>query len=328
VLKVRLFGKGQAYYEGHPLTGFPNQQSYLLLCYLLLNRCHHYPRERLAAVFWGEYPTSTSRKYLRNALWRLRCALQSAGTPVDEYLLISDDSISFSSSSRYWLDVQIFETTTIRYQDIPGQELTPEQVAHLEGDIDLYVGYLMEGIYEDWCLYDRERLDLLYLNTLSKLMVFHETNGTYERGLACGERILSHDNTREKVHRQMMRLYWKSGDRSAALAQYKLCAQALREALDISPMKVTSHLYLQMQCDQFDPTTWPGPHNNPLPAKIESDEATQLLAEQALQRLDHLQATIVQASTELLHIKQQLRKVLPNSSYLQLSVPNPDISGK
>ena len=86
MLKVQLFGPGRAFYGDQPLAGFPGQQCYRLLYYLLLNREHPHHRERLAAVFWGDYATSTSRKYLRNALWRLRNALESTAAPIDHYL--------------------------------------------------------------------------------------------------------------------------------------------------------------------------------------------------------------------------------------------------
>ena len=326
MLELQLFGTGQARYCDQPLPGFPNQQSYLLLCYLLLNRHHPHHRERLAALFWSEYPTTTSRKYLRNALWRLRHALQSVGAPVDEYLLISDDSVSLLTPSRYWLDVEVFETTITRYQDLSGQESTPEQAAHLEEAVDLYVGDLLEGVYEDWCLYDRERLSLLHLNALSKLIVFHELNGTYERGLAYGERILARDHTREKVHRQMMRLHWLLGDRNAALAQYKRCVQVLREDLGIPPMEETRLLYEQMVHSQFDPSTTLRPgsgqgsghrpasrpvrHDDPLSVLIESDDSIQPLAEHALQKLQHLQAIIEETGTELRHIEHLISKAL------------------
>jgi DNA-binding SARP family transcriptional activator len=341
MLELQLFGTGQARYCDQPLPGFPTQQSCLLLCYLLLNRHHPHHRERLAALFWSEYPTTTARKYLRNALWRLRNALQSAGAPTDEYLLISDDSISFVNSSHYWLDIEVFETTITRYQDLSGQALTPEQAALLEEAVDLYIGDLLEGVYEDWCLYERERLSLLHLHALSKQIVFHEVNGTYERGLAYGERILAHDHTREKVHRQMMRLHWLLGDRNAALTQYKRCVQILREELGIPPMEETRLLYEQIVHNQFDPSTtlrrgseqdpWSlGPrtkgsghrptsrlarHDDLLSITISPDDSAQPLAEHALQKLQRLQAIIEETSVELRHIERLISKALLHSRY-------------
>ena len=76
---MNLFGPGRAQFQNRPLAGFPNQQGYHLLCYLILNRNQPHNRERLAAVFWSEHSTAISRKYLRDALWRLRQAFQAAG---------------------------------------------------------------------------------------------------------------------------------------------------------------------------------------------------------------------------------------------------------
>jgi DNA-binding SARP family transcriptional activator len=310
MLEIKLFGTGQAYYCGQTLAGFPNQQCYLLLCYLLLNLHYPHHRERLAAVFWGDYPTYTSRKHLSKALWRLRHALELAGMPADDYLCLNKECVSFVNSSRHWLDIKAFETAITRYQHLAGQALTLEQATKLEEAVDLYVGDLLEGIYEDWCLYDRERLGLLFMDTLCKLMTFHELNGTYEHGLAYGERLLERDITHERVHRQMMRLYWGAGDRGAALAQYKYCVQVLRDELCLAPMDETRNLYEQMTRNQFQPAS----HFEASPsAAIEPGHSFQQIAEQALQKLSRLQAITEESSAELRHLKRLIKAALSNS---------------
>jgi DNA-binding SARP family transcriptional activator len=211
------------------------------------------------------------------------------------------------------LDIQVFEKAVSGCQDIPGQELTAEQAASLEEAADLYVGDLLEGIYEDWCLYDRERLRLLHMNTLGKLVACHEHHGAYERGLAYGKQILTCDPTREKVHRQMMRLYWLLGDRNEALTQYKCCAQILREELDIPPMEETRLLYKQMVRNQFDPASWP-PHQTPLSSEqSDREDAVLLLAKHALQRLHRLQAMTDETSAELHQLERLISKALSDA---------------
>ena len=242
MLELRFFGSGSAGYRGVSLPYFPRRKPYLLLCYLVLNR-HVHSRERVAAVFWGDHSTGESRKYLRNAIWRLRGALRSIGAPADAYLQINDDSIAFSGQGPYRLDVETFEGAVGELQDVPGQDLTPAQAHELDRAVELYDGDLLEGVYEDWCLYDRERLRLMYLNALGKLMEFYEGIGDYERSLAYGERILSYDNAREQVHRRIMNLYWLMGNRSAALAQYDRCVEMLRETWNVAPMEETVLLY-------------------------------------------------------------------------------------
>jgi len=316
MLELNFFGAAQACYADRPLAGFPNQQAHLLLCYLLLNRDRSHHRERLATVFWSEYPTQVSLKYLRNSIWRARKILKSVGAPADEYLAIDNGSVSFRCSSRYWLDVEVFEERVTSYQGRSGHNLTPEQATHLEEATELYVGDLLEGVYEDWCLYDRERLNLLYLNALGKLMDFHEINTTYEQGMACGERILNYDETREKVHRQMMRLYWLQGNRDAALAQYKQCTQILRENLDILPMEETTHLYQQMLHNQFRPASRLGYRESPPPFTVNPDESTQMLVEYTLHKIHTLRATIDEASAELHHIEHFIKETMLNHQSL------------
>ncbi len=290
------------------LVGFPTQQCYLLLCYLLLNRNNPHYRERLAAVFWGDYATHASRKHLSKALWRLRHGLESAGASADDYLCVSKDCIAFVSSSRYWLDIEVFEAKIMSFQNLLAQALTPEQATELAQAVELYAGDLLEGVYEDWCLYDRERLNLLYVDALSKLMAFHVVNGTYECGLAHGERLLAHDNTYERAHRQMMRLYWLAGNRGAALAQYKYCIQILRDELGLAPMDETRCLYEQMVHNQFQLVN---PENAAASAPIAPGGSVQQIAEQALQKLAHIQAMTKESSAELQDLKRLISAAFP-----------------
>jgi DNA-binding SARP family transcriptional activator len=301
MLKVKLFGAGWAAFDDQPVVNFPSQQAHLLLCYLLLNAKYPHLRDGLASVFWGDYSTQASRKYLRNALWKLRQLFEAAQVSLDDYLLVSDESVAFICASAYWLDVEAFETAAEACRDVPGQDLLPPQAAGLAEAVELYTGDLLEGVDQDWCIYERERLNLLYLGALGKLMAYHEAQGSFERGLAYGERILGGDNTREKVHLQIMRLYWLSGNRSAALAQYKRCAQILREELGIAPMQETTAVYQQMIHNQYLPGVTKLPLARGLP-----EQGLQALAEKALQRLQYLQQMLEETNAELRQIESLL----------------------
>ena len=309
MLKVRLFGPGQAEYQDRPLVNFPLQQPYLLLCYLLLNSKHPHLRDQLATVFWSEYPNQVSRKYLRNCLWKLRQAFEGVQASLDNFLLVSDESIAFLRSSPFWLDVDGFESAVDACRDIPGEGLNAGQAASLQEAVELYTGDLMEGTYTDWCSYERERLNSLYLTTLTKLMVYHEIHGSYECGLSYGEKILSHDNTRERVHLQMMRLHWLAGDRNSAMAQYKNCVQALWEGLGIAPLHETSSTYQQMITNQYVPVQ----RLSRIRRSSEADPSLQAMAEKALNRLQYLQNMLDETRAELRQIESQLRNEALNS---------------
>lgn len=310
MLDVRLFGTGRASYQDQVLAGFPGRQCYLLLCYLLLNRRHAHERDRLAAMFWGDSPTPVARKHLRNALWRLRSSLAEAGLPVDDFLQIHDDGVAVACANLVQLDVEVFETAMTELQDLPGQLLTPAQTERLAQAADLYTGELLEGIDAEWCLCDRERLGLLHLTALRKLMLFYESQGAFEHGLAYGERILAIDNTRERVYRDMMRLYWLAGDRSAALEEYQRCAQVLHEELGVAPMPATRLLYQQMLHNEFLPHERLAVVTDGVSAPAQSPDASYTAAEYALQRLHDLQTIIHETSHELQSIEELIQHAL------------------
>ena len=312
MLKFMLFGPGQAFYNDRLIGGFPNRQSFLLLCYLLLNPHYAHSRDHLATMFWGDYPTHISRKYLRNSIWKLRQELESFGIVLDEYIQVDDESIVFLTNSSYWLDTNEFEQAVIHCQDIDPHTFTIEQANQLESAVYLYHSDLLTGIYADWCLYDRERLFLLYISALAKLMNYYEFTGHYERGLACGEMILSRDNTREMIHLQMMRLYWSLGDRGAALAQYKRCAQILRDELGIAPMKETTHIYQQMVNNQYPTERGVTRSSELVPTHVQNVLAAYQLFDHTLLKLKHLQKIIEEANLEIRNLERIIASNIRN----------------
>ena len=310
MLAVKLFGSGTACYYDRPMDGFPNHQSYLVLCYLLLNRQHKQNRERLASVFWGNYSTNVSRKYLRNALWKLRSVFQSVGAELEDYLQVNDDSVTFQYSSPYRLDVESFETLLANSRNLQGREINHDQALQLKQAVDLYDGDLLDGVDEEWVLYERERLSLMHLNALSKLMMHHTSHQSFTNGLEYGERILAFDNTRENVHREMMLLYWLSGEPQMALVQYHHCEQILNEQIGVEPSEETKNLYQQMLHHRFEPPkeifmpkySYEGPKN------LSSETVT----EYAIQQIHHLQRVIEETNAELYRLEELLKQAKSN----------------
>lgn len=311
MLRLSLFGSGQARFHDHLLDGFPYQQPSLLLCYLLLNRNRFHPRERLAAVFWAERPTQVARKRLRNALWRLRQLFLDVGADFGEYLAADEEQVGFTPCGRYWLDIEAFENSVVQYAGVTVGQLQPAEVHDLELAVGLYQGDLLEGIYDDWCLYERERLRHLYEGTLAKLMTYYGHVGQPEQGIAYGRRILALDNTRENVHRQLMLLLWQIGDRYAALGQYRLCCQILRDELGVPPTTETHGLYERIVHD--DDVATPNrqhAHNSTGPfVEVQAvPPGAELLAELRRARL-----LIAAASSALTHLEEVISVTLPES---------------
>jgi two-component SAPR family response regulator len=120
--------------------------------------------------------------------------------------------IGSNRESDHWLDVAVFEEKVNEFMAKPLQSMENAVVSKLEGTLKLYTGELLEGFYDDWALRERERLRSLYLKSLARLMNYSRREKDYEKGLACGKRILNLHPLREEVHREVIRLYFESGD--------------------------------------------------------------------------------------------------------------------
>ena len=251
VLQIHLFGKFCVSQDGQPAPGFDVLKEQELLSYLLINRARPHSREALAGMLWGDAPTEKAKKYLRQALWRLQTAVGSS--PHDCHgggaFVVEHDWVQFAPRAGLWLDVEVFERAFMQAHESGGAQLEARQVEALQEAVMLYRGDLLEGWYSDWCFYERERLQNMYLMMLDKLTTHCESHRLFERGMFYDSQILRYDRARERTHRQLMSLQYTSGDRTAALRQYDRCVAALEEELDVKPDKRTVALYQKIRAD-------------------------------------------------------------------------------
>lgn len=254
-LHVSLFGHLTVEQDKLPMVDLP-AKAQELFCYLLLHRDRGHTREALASLLWPDASCSLSPKYLRQTLWQLQSALDvrsAAGEPVaDALILLNPGWIRINPQAPLWLDVALFEDAYRLVCDIPGPQLPYETARLVEEAVQLYRGDLLETWYQDWCLFERERLQLCYLALLDKLMSYCEGQRLYEKGVAYGHKILRYDRAREATYRRLMRLYFLAGDRTAALREYERCVAALTQELQLAPSQLTVTLYEQIRSDHLE----------------------------------------------------------------------------
>lgn len=271
MFNVRLFGRLSMHSGSREVDQLPSGKPVELFCYLLLRRERPHSREVLASLLWGDCTTSQSKKYLRQALWHMKeiVGCRSHAAPV---LLIDRDSVRFNAKSDVWLDVAAFEDACLRLQDVPHSRMTGAQAEVLKAAVALYRGDLLEGWYQDWCLFERERLQNLYLLILGKLMTYCEDHRQYQAGLEFGERILRIDRAHERTYQQMMRLQHLAGDRAGALRLYQRCAAVLQEELSVTPSRHTIQILEGIREDCV-PSSQAVASQNEQPARQRSERA-------------------------------------------------------
>jgi len=300
-LCISLFGQLRVQHDEEVLTDLFPPKLQQLFCYLLLYRDRSHPRETLASLLWENSSTAQSKKYLRQALWQLQHSVESWDRGGDRHLLLVDpDKVRLNPHMDLWLDVAVFERAFTRTQGLLGSALDAQQVQILHDAADLYQGDLLEGCFEDWCLYERERLQNIYLTLLDKLMDYCEAHNACEVGLDFGARILRYDGARERTHRRLMRLYYLAGDRTAALRQYDRCVRALRRELSVEPAARTVRLYQQIRTERFPRSTQSTP-TDPSSSSRWSEMIAQLrLLQESLEEVqDELQRAIRTAESAM-----------------------------
>jgi DNA-binding SARP family transcriptional activator len=251
--RVSLLGKFSVRRGDTEIDAFPSAKARELFCYLLLHRDRSHSREILIDVLWGDQATSQAKKYFRQTLWQLQLALHGHPRCDDSRLvLVNDESLRLDSQSDLWLDTAVFERAIEPVKGIPGERITDTQSSALETAIALYKGDLLEGNYQEWCLYHRERLQNLYLAILDKLMAYCEAHRKYEAGITHGELLLQQDPARERTYCRLMRLHYLAGDRAGAIRQFQRCSAALQRELGVSPARTTLELHNQICSDKLE----------------------------------------------------------------------------
>ncbi|MDQ3247580.1 MAG: hypothetical protein M3Q45_00085 [Chloroflexota bacterium] len=307
-IAVFLFGKFSVQLSGQPYKDLESCKAQELFGYLLLHRDQPQSRESVASLLWGDTSTAQSKSYLRKALWRLQSALDP---PLKAGILrVEAEWIELNLAAPLWLDVAIFEHAFGQCQGLDGRTLDAQAVQSLQCAVDLYRGDLLEGWFQEWCLYERQRFQHMYLVMLDKLIAWCEAQANYELGILYGTRILRYDPARERTHRQLMRLYNLAGDRTGALRQYERCAALLHSELDVAPARQTVALYQQIRADCLPTLTLA---SVPLPGKRLDIENTPIATyTELLVRFRQTETTLDEMQQALRRNIEQLEILLDN----------------
>lgn len=245
-LNAYLLGAFRVLHRGAAVESWPSGRARALFAYLLAQRGRPVQREVIMDTFWPDASPDSARNSLNVAVYSLRQTLKSAfGKPL---VLFRDNAYQVSPEVALWLDFDSFErhVTAGRKEESAGH--TTVVIHQYELAISLYQGDLLaETPYEDWPVVERERLRVLYMETLDRLSLIYYNQAQYAASAALCQRMLTHDACREDAHCRLMRCYSRQGQNHLALRQYQTCVEALRGELDVAPSPATMQLYEQIR---------------------------------------------------------------------------------
>lgn len=258
-LDLELLGPFQVTLDKQPIASFGYEKVRALLTYLAVesNRPHH--RDAIAALFWVDRSHEQARSNLRKALSTLRKAVgdQTAKIP---FFTIDSHTIQFNRSSDHLLDTATFTALfaeTTKHQHIEG-ELCADCVVQLEQAVALYQGeflaqFTLRGstAFEEWAMFVREQMHHKAISACAKLAAYYENQHNWEQTQKYVRRQLALEPWNEAAHMYLMRVLADSGQRGAALQQYKCCCRVLADELGVEPQAETTALYEQIFSGTF-----------------------------------------------------------------------------
>ena len=195
-LNLTLLGGFRAWLDEDRAVAPPIKKAQALLAYLAVPLGQTHPRDRLAALLWGDMRAPQARAGLRQVLFALRKALGDA-----DALRLEAETVALDPAA-VGVDVHEFE-----------QCVADGSPAALERAATLHAGDFLESLalgnspFEEWLVSQRMRLRELALEALARLLAHQRDAGALEAAVRTALRLVSLDPLQEPVHRTLMRLY-------------------------------------------------------------------------------------------------------------------------
>jgi DNA-binding SARP family transcriptional activator len=247
-VRITLFGALEVAHGASRPQRPPTQRVLSLLGYLIAHRDVPQGRDKLVDLLWPDLEPRQGRRVLSDTLWRARRMLTPPNAEDTPTLVVTGDTVTFRPDASVWVDVAEFErlardmTNAGRSPSI-GVQTQPADIEALAAAVDLYRGDFLEECYDDWAVYERERLRELYLSALQRLLTHYRAMRAHEPALQIALRLVSADPLREEAHRELIRLYYMLGREADALRAFERCRTLLDEELGVEPDPETLSLY-------------------------------------------------------------------------------------
>lgn len=257
VLSLRLLGVFEADCGG-AVADFATNAARALLAYLATQPSRSVTRAELAALLWPDKPQKAAYANLRQTLARMRDALGEIAGDVVE---VTPQALRFVPQSAEEVDVLRFERLIAEWKrHAHTGKMCETCTSNLQEATSLYSGEFLHGLgmknsdaFEEWLLLSREQYRRQMLEALHALSQHFELCNEYARLLEFAQRQLDLEPWREEAHAQVMRALAATGQRSAALAQYRACCQMLERELGIGPSNELRVLYERIQAGEIAP---------------------------------------------------------------------------
>ena len=245
MLHVALLGPPHIEYAGSPVH-FDTRKAVALLALVAMSE-QPLSRDRLAVMLWPDSDDERARGALRRTV-----SVTAAG--VGDALVVSRTTIA--------LDPSKVHVDAVEFRRL----LAAGDVGSLSDACRLYRGDFLTGFavrdspdFDDWQNSTADDLRQRLSTALETLVAARLADGELEVALELARRWVSLDVLHEPAQQATIRVLAMTGQRSAALRQYRECVRALADELGVAPLRETTALYDDVRSGRLAGLTRPAP---------------------------------------------------------------------
>lgn len=194
-----------------------------LLAFLGL-RPHPVLRSHVAGALWEASPEQRALASLRSTLWRINQL---------DHDLVDAGTTHIALARGVEVDLPMMASTA--------RALIADHVCSLDDGIDL-ADDLLPDWYDDWVVWERERLRQLRLHALDVLALRLMRAGRHGEAVEVSQTALRDDPLRESSHRILIRVHLAEGNPAEALRQYRMYEHLMGSELNAQPSPLIRRL--------------------------------------------------------------------------------------
>ena len=241
-LQVALLGAPELRLGATALQ-FDTRKAVALIAVLAVTGRRH-TREELAALLWPESEAARARAALRRTLF----TAAGAGPA-----LVTDRSGVALDADLVSCDVTTFLDCVQRGDAAAAREA----LACYRGDF--LAGFTLRDSpeFEDWRASTSERLRRDFDRLLGVLVAEHTARHEFDDAIGFAQRRLALDPLHEPAHQALIQLFDWTGQRTAALRQYRTCVRTLDRELGVAPLPETTAIYDAVRGHRLPPPAPP-----------------------------------------------------------------------
>jgi DNA-binding SARP family transcriptional activator len=228
-LDIRLLGPPEVLVDGAPLV--VDTRKAVAILAVLAAEGRAFARDELAALLWPEADAAAAHGALRRTLSALRAA-------TSDTVLVDRARVALPPDG-----VKVDLTDLERLAASDGRRSLAAAAGLARGPF--LAGFHLRDSpdFDDWRAARSAAVDRTVLSVLDRLAAANEAADDLPGAIAAASKRLDLDPLDETGHVRLMELYARSGDRAAALRQYRSCVAVLDRELGVAPLESTTARY-------------------------------------------------------------------------------------